>query len=154
MSKRLFRSKSDKILCGVCGGIGEYLGVDPNIIRLITVALFVINPLLIFILYIVACFILPEGYRSKELSEESLKSLDLRRILNEVAKSKYLRSVLLILSFVLVIIGLIAIVVSLLKPVITLTLWSQPLGFVLSLSYGIALIIAGIALVIIAQRLP
>ena len=151
MSKRLFRSKDDKILCGVCGGIGEYLGVDPNIIRLITVALFVINPLLVFLIYLVACFILPEG---KGLSEGTSKSLDLRRILNEVAKSKYLRSVLLILSFILVIVGLIAIVVSLLKPVITLTLWSQPLGFVLSLSYGIALIIAGIALVIIAQRLP
>jgi len=35
--KRLYRSGKDKILGGVCGGIGEYLGVDPVLIRLIWV---------------------------------------------------------------------------------------------------------------------
>lgn len=33
--KRLYRSKSDKVLGGVCGGLAKYLGVDPIIIRLI-----------------------------------------------------------------------------------------------------------------------
>lgn len=35
MSRRLYRSNRDKMLCGVCGGIGEYLNVDPTLIRLI-----------------------------------------------------------------------------------------------------------------------
>ena len=35
MNKKLYRSSQDKMLCGVCGGIGEYLGVDPTLIRLI-----------------------------------------------------------------------------------------------------------------------
>jgi phage shock protein C len=35
--RRLYRSANDKILGGVCGGIGEYLGVDPVIIRLLWV---------------------------------------------------------------------------------------------------------------------
>lgn len=38
-SKRLYRSSTDKIFLGVCGGIGEYLDVDPTIIRLLAVIL-------------------------------------------------------------------------------------------------------------------
>ena len=33
-SKRLYRSRSERMLAGVCGGIGLYLGVDPTLIRL------------------------------------------------------------------------------------------------------------------------
>ena len=38
--KRLYRSQKDKIIAGVCGGIGEYFGIDPVIIRIIAVILF------------------------------------------------------------------------------------------------------------------
>ena len=31
--KRLYRSKTDRKIAGVCGGLGEYFGVDPTIIR-------------------------------------------------------------------------------------------------------------------------
>ena len=34
-TKRLDRSDSDKMICGVCGGIGEYFNVDSTIIRLL-----------------------------------------------------------------------------------------------------------------------
>ncbi|MFH0929047.1 MAG: PspC domain-containing protein [Candidatus Aenigmatarchaeota archaeon] len=34
-AKRLYRSSKNKILGGVCGGIGEYLNVDPTIVRLL-----------------------------------------------------------------------------------------------------------------------
>ena len=37
--KKLFRSKSNRVICGVCGGIGEYLNVDPTIIRLLALLL-------------------------------------------------------------------------------------------------------------------
>tara|TARA_Y100000310_G_scaffold123899_1_gene122654 strand:- start:2416 stop:2850 length:435 start_codon:yes stop_codon:yes gene_type:complete len=33
-TKRLYRSKSNRVLGGVCGGIGEYFGIDPTLIRL------------------------------------------------------------------------------------------------------------------------
>ncbi|MBD5465891.1 MAG: PspC domain-containing protein [Lachnospiraceae bacterium] len=33
--KRLTRSNSNKVLCGVCGGVGEYLGLDPTVVRLL-----------------------------------------------------------------------------------------------------------------------
>mgnify|MGYP000447045951 CR=1 FL=1 len=32
-SKRLYKSNRNRILCGVCGGIGEFFGVDPTVIR-------------------------------------------------------------------------------------------------------------------------
>ena len=35
--KRLYRSKNSRMLCGVCGGIGEYLNIDPTLIRLMAV---------------------------------------------------------------------------------------------------------------------
>lgn len=33
MSKKLYRSETNKMLAGVCGGIGEYFNIDPTIIR-------------------------------------------------------------------------------------------------------------------------
>lgn len=38
-SKRLYRSKRDVMICGVCGGIAEYFDIDPTIVRLIAVVL-------------------------------------------------------------------------------------------------------------------
>ena len=35
MNRRLYRSNTNKMLCGVCGGIGEYLNIDPTLVRLI-----------------------------------------------------------------------------------------------------------------------
>ena len=40
MAERLYRSESDRILGGVCGGIAEVYDFDPSLIRLIAVALF------------------------------------------------------------------------------------------------------------------
>lgn len=37
MAKRLYRSGKNKILGGVCGGLGEYFNIDPVIIRLLWV---------------------------------------------------------------------------------------------------------------------
>lgn len=38
-TKKLYRSRSDRVILGVCGGLGEYFGIDSLIIRLIFVAL-------------------------------------------------------------------------------------------------------------------
>ena len=34
MNKRLYKSNENKMLYGVCGGIGEYFGMDPTLVRL------------------------------------------------------------------------------------------------------------------------
>lgn len=33
MEKKLFRSTSEKMLCGVCGGLAEYFDIDPTLVR-------------------------------------------------------------------------------------------------------------------------
>ncbi|MGE5620514.1 MAG: PspC domain-containing protein [Sphingomonadaceae bacterium] len=37
MKKRLYRSRTDSVIAGVCGGVGEYLGVDSTLVRLVFV---------------------------------------------------------------------------------------------------------------------
>lgn len=61
MSKRLYKSRHNRMLCGVCGGIGEYFGVDPTVIRLIFVllAIFGMSGLLF---YLICAIIMPSGY--------------------------------------------------------------------------------------------
>ncbi len=59
--KKLYRSKKQRVLTGVCGGLAEYLNKDPNIVRLVYVLLTLIThvfPLLI--VYILAAWLLPE----------------------------------------------------------------------------------------------
>jgi len=56
---KLVKSRTNKMLTGVCGGIGEILGIDPTIIRLIWAALSLAGGTGI-ILYIIAAVIIPE----------------------------------------------------------------------------------------------
>ncbi len=57
--KKLYKSSSNKILCGVCGGLGEYIGVDPVIVRIIVLILcFAVGGGLI--IYIIAAIIMPK----------------------------------------------------------------------------------------------
>ena len=35
--KRIYRSTTDRMICGVCGGIAEYFNVDPSLIRILWV---------------------------------------------------------------------------------------------------------------------
>ena len=58
--KRLYRSSKDKVLGGVCGGIAEYLNVDPVIVRLGWVLLTLLSMGLGIIGYIIAWIIIPE----------------------------------------------------------------------------------------------
>ena len=58
--KRLYKSRTNRVLCGVCGGIGEYFGIDPTIVRLLCVLLGFTSTGLI--LYIIAAIIMPEEY--------------------------------------------------------------------------------------------
>ena len=59
-SKKLTKSRKDRKLCGVCGGIAEYLNVDPTVIRLLMVLVACFGAGIIF--YIIAAIIMPEGF--------------------------------------------------------------------------------------------
>ena len=58
MEKRLTKSKSNRMLFGVCGGLGEYFGVDPTLVRLVFVLLALVDGIGI-VLYIILAIIMP-----------------------------------------------------------------------------------------------
>lgn len=59
MKKRLYKSSTDKKVCGVCGGIANYFDVDPIVIRLIWV-IFTLAGGSGLIAYIIAAIIMPD----------------------------------------------------------------------------------------------
>lgn len=56
--KRVYRSAKDRLLGGICGGLGQYFGVDSNLIRLIWVIITLIWPASI-IAYFIMWAIIP-----------------------------------------------------------------------------------------------
>lgn len=56
--KRLFRSRTDRKLGGVCGGIANYFTIDPTVVRLATVILTLTG--MSILLYIILWIVIPE----------------------------------------------------------------------------------------------
>ena len=59
--KRFYRSGRNRVLGGVCGGMGEYANLDPNIIRVIWIILLVVSMGLAVIAYFVCWIIIPRN---------------------------------------------------------------------------------------------
>jgi phage shock protein C len=59
--QRVARSNTDKVIAGVCGGLGQYFGIDPVIVRLIMVALIFAGGMTIFIYPLLWLIIPAEG---------------------------------------------------------------------------------------------
>lgn len=58
--KRLYRSDTNKVFAGICGGLGEYWGIDPVILRLFWVLIVIFSGIFPGVIaYIVALFIVP-----------------------------------------------------------------------------------------------
>jgi phage shock protein C len=60
MANKLYRSRDQGMIAGICGGIGEYFGVDPTLIRLILVGLVFVGFSGI-LAYLIAWIIIPEA---------------------------------------------------------------------------------------------
>ena len=60
MEKRLHRSLTDRKIAGVCGGIAEYLGWDPTLVRILWVVLTLLGGSGI-VAYLVLWLLMPEG---------------------------------------------------------------------------------------------
>lgn len=59
--KRLYRSRTERKLAGVCGGLGQYLNADPTLIRLGFILAFVLTGFApMGIAYLIAWIIVPE----------------------------------------------------------------------------------------------
>ncbi|MCD1147663.1 PspC domain-containing protein [Peptoniphilus sp. KCTC 25270] len=60
MNRKLHRSSTDRVIAGVCGGIGEYFDIDPTLVRFAWV-LFSLAGGSGLLLYIIAALIMPEA---------------------------------------------------------------------------------------------
>lgn len=58
--KRLYLSKKNKKLAGVCGGIGEYFDVDPTLVRLLWIVFTLVSLGTGILVYILAWLVIPE----------------------------------------------------------------------------------------------
>ena len=59
MEKQLYKSQTNRKICGVCGGIGEYFNIDPTLVRVIW-ALFACAGGTGLIAYIICAVIMPD----------------------------------------------------------------------------------------------
>ena len=60
MSKQLYRSRTNRKIAGVCGGLGAYMNLDPTIIRLIWVLLILCAGTGL-LAYLIAALIIPKN---------------------------------------------------------------------------------------------
>jgi phage shock protein C len=58
--KRLYRSKKERMLGGVCAGLGEYFAIDPTVIRFIWVVVTILSIGTGVLVYLLAWIIIPE----------------------------------------------------------------------------------------------
>ena len=58
--KRIFKSRDNKMICGVCAGIADYFNIDPSIVRVLWAVLALAAGTGV-LAYIACAIILPEG---------------------------------------------------------------------------------------------
>jgi phage shock protein C len=62
MSQRLYRSRGERMLAGVCGGLAEYFNVDPTLVRVVYLVVTVLTGVLSgLVLYVVLAVMMPES---------------------------------------------------------------------------------------------
>lgn len=60
MTKKLYRSRTDRKIAGVCGGIAEYFNIDATLVRLLFVAAVIFGTAGIWV-YVVCALVIPEA---------------------------------------------------------------------------------------------
>jgi phage shock protein C len=123
MGKKLYRSRTSSMIAGVCGGLGEYLNVDPTILRVAAVVLIIPDGIGL-LAYLVAWIIVP---RRPEMEAEVVTS----------EKSEFNR---LLPGLALIVIGFIFLVNNLIP-------WFR-FGYL----WPVVLIVLGVALLLRSQK--
>ena len=139
MKKGLYRSRTQRMIGGVCGGIAEYFDIDPTLVRLLFM-LSIVAGGAGMILYILALIVMPEApyddspdeYDTTDAGQEGYDNRNISR-----------NRGIAIIGVVLIIIGLL----SLVKRIIP-GIWY----YVKHLSWPIAFIVIGIAIIFISLK--
>ena len=61
MNDRLYRSRDDRVLAGVAGGLAERLDLDPSLVRVVWAILIVLSGGLFLLLYVIMAIVVPEA---------------------------------------------------------------------------------------------
>ena len=72
-AKRLYRSRKDRQIAGVCGGIADYFAIDPTLVRILWV-IFALAGGPGLILYIILALVVPEEPEFVQTSAEKVKN--------------------------------------------------------------------------------
>jgi len=91
--ERLYRSESNRVIAGVCGGLGDYLRVDPLILRILFVVLAMVNGIGLFV-YLVLWIVVPtagaEGMQQDQVIRHNVDEIGVRaRELGQEARSAF-----------------------------------------------------------------
>ncbi|HXF51299.1 MAG TPA: PspC domain-containing protein [Dehalococcoidia bacterium] len=78
MTKRLYRSRDERMLAGVCGGIAEYLDADPTIVRVAFVVATLFTWPMAILLYLALAFIMPERPEEPEAPAQASSPAETR----------------------------------------------------------------------------
>jgi phage shock protein C len=128
--KKLYRSRENSMIAGVCSGLGNYLGIDPTIVRLVIVLLAFYHFLGVWVYVVLAILIpqAPEGF------DESTQAVSLSEN-NQTVK---------VIGGGLILLGLLALVSSL---DISLFSWMRLENFwpALIVLLGVLLLVRGFA---------
>ena len=92
MERRLYRSRSDRMLGGVCGGLAKYFDMDPTIVRVIAVLLVFANGVGI-VAYVIMAIVVPlEGSKvttPREVVEENVE--EMKEVASELGREVHRR---------------------------------------------------------------
>lgn len=104
--KRLYRDRFDKLLGGVCGGLGQYFQIDSSVIRLIYVALTCLSFGISILLYAILWLLLPLGPRAYVVASykklyRSKRDRKIAGVLGGLAKYLKIDSTLLRIFFII-----------------------------------------------------
>ncbi len=72
---KIYRSKDDAMIAGVCGGIAEAFDIDSTVVRLIVITLVLLTDGIMFVLYLLAWAIIPERGETKDTAKDLKKSI-------------------------------------------------------------------------------
>ena len=70
--KKLYKSRKNKMIGGVCGGLAEYLNMDPTIVRIIAGILCLVKGLGVLV-YLIMCIVMP--YNDEDFSDDDTENL-------------------------------------------------------------------------------
>ena len=108
VQKKLYRSKTQKVFAGVCGGIAEYFNIDVTLIRLVWVILTLPGLFPGIILYIIAAIIIPEGsdvYHGAYEQDEATNSNSFHTEFEDYHTFDGRNKFLIIIGLVLIVVG-------------------------------------------------